>query len=416
MLILSYIIFILVNLFVFMNAIKENIKGRYKTTHFAIYLYILFFVFPICLDLTIGKPIYDNYPGFFEATRDEITLIIYNFLMILPPLIWLIFKNKYYLNIKDIKFVIPSIKNPFILYILIIFTISPIILFLLSPAPEVYFFYGSRSDLMNTQEKEFHAFLGIFIMISLFTCLYFIALSRNIYITILFFLPILGMDFWLHGKRSIVFTMLIILFLVIIIKRKIRGSKLIILSTVVAILLLSFSVFYQTEIRTVSSLSEEKQYENFRVDFGRDDETKLSLYRELNEGNSILDYRGQSFLFYLAFYVPREFWSDKPYPYAQYLTSSLFNASPKLWGWGMTTSIFGESIANFSYFGIILSSFFILFITNIADKSRNLIYKVFTMLLVMNFLTVHLVAFMPTFLLYVLFSLYVHKKEKTSIV
>lgn len=80
----------------------------------------------------------------------------------------------------------------------------------------------------------------------------------------------------------------------------------------------------------------------------------------------------------------------------------------------MTTSIFGELIANFGYLGMILASSFILYLANRADKIENFWYKIFSMLIIMNFMTVHLAAFLVTFILYVMFSIFISIQRRSN--
>ena len=77
---------------------------------------------------------------------------------------------------------------------------------------------------------------------------------------------------------------------------------------------------------------------------GRDDVTKMAIYAELYPNElEILDYPFQSFLFTSTMYVPRELWSDKPWPYAVYATSALMQIKSQYVGWSMTTGILDET-------------------------------------------------------------------------
>lgn len=261
-----------------------------------IYIFFLFFILPIIFDLTLGKPIYNNYPGFYSASRDKLTIITYNLLVIIPPLIWMIFKNKEYISVKHLSFNIYKIKSPLLLYILFVIIILPIFLVLLSPTPELYLLYGPRGELMSVDAKNYHFYLRNAIMISLFTIFYFLYTSKQLYISLFCLSPFILIDVWLHGKRSIVFTILIILLILVIIKKQVKGIKLVLLFSITASILLSFSLFYQFELRDIDNRPTEKQYENFRIDFGRDDETKLAIYREQKNQIPVLDYRGKFFV------------------------------------------------------------------------------------------------------------------------
>ena len=73
--------------------------------------------------------------------------------------------------------------------------------------------------------------------------------------------------------------------------------------------MLLFSFLYQETFRyKMLQIDDwEQVYHNMRVDFGRDDVTKMAIYAELYPDElEILDYPFQSFLFTVTMYVPRE--------------------------------------------------------------------------------------------------------------
>jgi hypothetical protein len=64
--------------------------------------------------------------------------------------------------------------------------------------------------------------------------------------------------------------------------------------------------------------------------------------------------------YYLTFYINRDNWEDKPYPYAVYFTSALVGLKePQNIGWAMTNFNFDELLSNFSWIGIFLAPFII---------------------------------------------------------
>ena len=62
-----------------------------------------------------------------------------------------------------------------------------------------------------------------------------------------------------------------------------------------------------------------------RVDFGRDDVVKYVISEEFFKHKMILDYRLQSIISLLLFFIPRSIWPTKPYPHYMYLTGHLLN-------------------------------------------------------------------------------------------
>jgi len=135
-----------------------------------------------------------------------------------------------------------------------------------------------------------------------------------------------------------------------------------------------YSAFYQSYIRRdILDFSDpDDKYTNIRIDYGRDAVIKFTLYCELKGGSMrILDYRGQSVLFNFLYFVPRKWNPEKPWPYAQYLTAAmLFTNTPPI-DWSMTTSWLEESIANFSWAGVLIGPLCLSIICRLADHAPN---------------------------------------------
>ena len=179
--------------------------------------------------------------------------------------------------------------------------------------------------------------------------------------------------------------------------------KLLLVAIVCTGMMLIVSFLYQEEFRYDMLQIEdgEQVYHNMRVDYGRDDVTKMAIYAELYPDElEILDYPFQSFLFTSTMYVPRELWSDKPWPYAVYATAALMQIKSQYVGWSMTTGILDESIANVGWLGFLLGPLLITWVVRIGDAHQTTIIQLLTILVGSLMLVLQIAAFAPIFLLW----------------
>jgi hypothetical protein len=123
---------------------------------------------------------------------------------------------------------------------------------------------------------------------------------------------------WINGKRHIVMIVAVQFAYILWEKRLIRGMRLLYVATIGILGLALFNHWYLEQFKYVGRLSQgasRSRYTEFRIDYGRDDVIKLAIYAELHPDQiSILEYRGQSMLFYATAFIPRSFFPDKPYP------------------------------------------------------------------------------------------------------
>ncbi|MFO0889777.1 MAG: hypothetical protein U0790_11630 [Isosphaeraceae bacterium] len=198
--------------------------------------------------------------------------------------------------------------------------------------------------------------------------------------TLLSILPFLMLACWVNGKRHIVAYALGLLLFALWQKRFFSSIGLMVAGagTVAAVLL--FSLFYQTFVRGINFSDSGWAYDNVRVDFGRDDAVKLALFAEIHPNRArILEYRGQSLLFYATFFLPRSSFPDKPWPHTVYLTSSalgLRSAYPQ--GWTVPTGWFDEAIANLGWAGLVFGPLLFTLICRLGDGCRSELTRTLT--------------------------------------
>ena len=381
------------------RSMNKLAQGIYNSILIVIPILFLVTGIPLFLDIIIGVPSYKNFPGFAISSQDTLTTIIYCvYMLAIPPFWW-------HLGKVDRSQKTNTQNDPLSgMWRLIVYLVipSPAIFLLFVPDPTAYLTYGIV--IQETTES----FLQYYVMLQLLSSLSVLASmailldtkdTRLLYIKFIFLLPWLLLSFVLFGKRTIVAIALFLFFLALWHRGYLRGAWLTVFTGMILTTLLVFSYLYQIQVRTIQA---DNFYENFRIDYGRDDVIKMTIYSELHpERIQILEYRGQSLLFYASIYIPRNVWPTKPLPYASYFTSAIFFVPAGLWDWGMTTSWLEEAIANFSWFGLIMGPLVIVTVCRIGDSSKNPITMSLTALNASLLLVLQLAAFMPFMLLWI---------------
>lgn len=371
-------------------------------------IFFLVFVLPIFLDILNGSPSYYDFPGFRDSADDSKVNFFYNIFVIFISYFNWFFRGKNTINI--------NIKNEFKGFdiALVLIAILPLIAVLFSPDPSYYSSYGIDKPT-NIELVFFHSFISLLTNISVTICAYLIVrMELRKLIFIIFLGLIVLVDFWLNGKRAIV----LIFVMVYAIFHWLKNKNIKSIFTII-ILLIGFSLFnnwYQSTIRDFDSeVNKSEAYESLRIDYFRDQRIKMVIYSILYPENmKILEHTGQSFLFDLTFYIPRTMWEDKPYPYAVYFTSAMYYAPIEDRGWGMTTSIYDELIANFGILGIIIFQISLLKVFKKVLRLDSKIFSLYFLFLVILSFMVQIVAFMPLYLVALIWYMKIRKTRKLS--
>jgi hypothetical protein len=172
--------------------------------------------------------------------------------------------------------------------------------------------------------------------------------------------------------------------------------RLITFGTFALVILGSYIAWYQKEFRPLAVENSYSVYENSRIDYGRDHDLKAAIFCELSNGEShILEYRGQSFLFYLTMYVPRDLWPGKPWPYQVYLTAHALQTPIGDRGWGITSSFLDESVSNVGWAGLLIGPMVFALLCRICDSSPDLVIKVLGLLVPCLLMAVEGVGLVP---------------------
>ncbi|MGG6408436.1 MULTISPECIES: hypothetical protein [Bacillus cereus group] len=383
---------------------KLIIEKKFSFNYTFLIIYYLIFTIPLILDMILGIPKYsERSQHIYEFVNTEEVILIFNIINIIIFCVFFIFKKEFSLEINLAKMQKKSLLN----LILLTLTLAPVILVLININNIPSFKYGYlvaaskyNSDILSLYQM----FLNI-TMLSVPAGLIYLILNRqkHIYISfIVYFSVVLSM--YINGKRMVVFLFFILLLVKVYINNTRRFVTMICISVVSVVIFNNFYSTYFDENYGLNKFSNDG-YLQFRIDYSRDHNVKMAIFKELNENeNPILEYRGQSFLYNVSFFINRENWEDKPYPYGVYVTAaSVGLAQSQNLGWQMTTSMLDESIANM---GLLLGvTFFILFfmiILKIGYKFReDILILTITNFIIFLFLTMQFSFSMPFVLFWI---------------
>lgn len=403
------------NIFTFFILLRYSIKAIYRISNhkdslanFTLLFIVFFNGIPLVLDAIFGIPKYGSaYIGFNQAMKHIPSSIIYNLYMIVVCFIL----NRYSLkhnkreqklkdSLTDIRQV-RTIHDILFQFIAVVIILLPLFHVIISPYLIRFLVYGS-AGMRGITDSTFNELNAILRMFSLATMSIWILGKKKQggFAETFMFLVFSLILIWIDGKRYIMAFITVIVFYTFWKRGKLKGKKIILFTGICLLMLLTISVWYQINMRSIfTDYSEfDNIYRSYRMDFSRDAVIKLAIYSEITSFPRILSYRGQSFLALLLMYIPRSIWENKPYQYTRYITASIFQILPENVTWGITYSIFDQSIANFGLlFGMPFAILFLLKLIRLGDKSNNNT-KLLILLIIVSSLTMNLAYIAPIIL------------------
>ncbi|MCL1675667.1 hypothetical protein [Elizabethkingia meningoseptica] len=410
LLLIAKITCICIGIIYLIKSIKKILIHGGNVVNYTYLVFFIFYILPLLLDLIVGPPTLKWAPLYDRSFNDVTTNIIY--------CCFIIFIIYCFTKTKEVFFKDTYAKQAKINFlkelVVILVCLLPFYLVFFYDFPFMYLIYKDHVDLMLG--KSIIPSL-IYLTSTISVLLIFInAVSLNYNIKyFIFSLPIIFIDIWLNGKRNIV-ALVVVFFILLLFKNKsVKKMFKIFIVLFLGISLYFLNSFYQSSIRTDKP---EDAYSSLRVDFGRDAAVKAGIYKLINKETErpTLEYPGQSFIFYVTIFIPRDQWKDKPLPYAQYFTSSVLDTEAKMWGWGLTTSFFEEVIANFGFLGFFIGPFIFFKFVNASSKVNNRIFDLLNLLICSILLTVEITAYYILFLFWFLFYFYLYKLKNKKII
>jgi len=398
---------------------QRILKGALAPALFLIDVHVLLFGLPLLLDLTFGRPRYDTWPTFQYTSADPMTEILYCIFIAACPLAFWNFggvRRTNPLSSGDIARIAALFQQS--RYVKTLFKtllITPLLTVALSPNPSLYLSYAFTLDTTLSQEETvFHGYVCIFSVLALLSGAAIAATSSHMGRTALFVAPFIFVANWLVGKRTIVAITALLLILILWLRRKLEGWRLGLLGLAVVCALAGFTWLYQYIYRSSTVYDGGSTYESYRIDFGRDHGVKMALYAELNDTMApILQYRGQSVLYTLLFYIPRQAWPVKPWPYAIYSTSAALNHSVADLGWGITTSCYEEAVANFGLAGLFIAPLTLVWGCRLGSAAKDIPTTLLTILVCTLAVTLQIGAWLPLAIVWLAVASWSRWKRRT---
>lgn len=366
-----------------MYTVKRIYRNQFSILHIIAVTFFIIQVLPLLI-----VPFFDwgavhrITPYMYEAMCDEYTSIIYDLFVIVSMVLLVSIGDRYsymaYRTNRDIRAYILSGKFRKVLYMITSLTMfAPLIAILFAPEKEVYLqyayftkntvLYTSEIYLYHTSVMHLCEYLALVSIVANY--LFKNKNKSNIYIIIAIFLTT-----WVDGKRTVfTFCLLAIIAIDFLLEtnniKRVRNK-----AVLFAILIVAYFIIYSLLTGKNTNENAFNVYLNY---FSRLGHVKLAIFSRIYD-SKIVDYEGQSLLYNLTFFIPRAFWSNKPYGFYKYFTSyAFYGTTNKDVGINLQVNMFSEFIANLGLLGYLILFIFILFIVKKSERSANfLLYSV----------------------------------------
>lgn len=392
-----------------LRTIMRIARGDTRTILIVQIIFILFFGGPILIDLTYGPPEYSYQWGFIVSQFDRTTNIVYLVYVAVVPVLLDLFGGRR--SAGGVREPLALELRPWPRRMAWLVLLALPLSLAVAPRPELFLRYASAIRDPTAQANVFY-FLVVTITatLAIIAAVMILASHGTRAIERVAATPLLMLALWTQGKRSAVALAALLLLYLLWMRGKLRGPRFVAVAAAVGLGLGAFSYFYQTRIRDVEvsdrdlrSAQASTFYVNTRIDYGRDAVMKQAIFAELNpERLQILEYRGQTMVFYGLFFVPRRLWPGKPFPYTVYVTAAMMRAPLRDYHWGVTTSIFDEALANLGWAGLLVAPLLVGRICAVGDRRRSPFVAMLTVTVASLLIVLHLGAFIPIMLLWII--------------
>lgn len=383
--------------------------GDTRTVLLVQLVFVLFCGGPLLLDLTYGPPQFSYQWGFIVSQFDRSTNLVYLAYLAVIPVMLELFGGRRAAGgvLEPIVLVLKPWPRAIAWGVLGLLPAS----LLLAPRPELFLEYASAvRDPLAQGNVLYYLVISLVAMLAIIAAVLILAARDTRPIERVLATPLLLLALWTHGKRSSVALAAMLLLYLLWMRGTLRGVRFIGVALSLVLAMGAFSYLYQTRVRDIEVAENMYQrskragrfYVNFRIDYGRDHVIKQAIFAELNpERLQILEYRGQSLVFYATFFVPRSVWPGKPYPYAVYVTHSMMRTPLRELRWGVTTSVLEEAIANTGWAGLLLGPIIPARVCAIGDRRRSPFVAILTVTIASLLLVLQAAAFIPLIALWV---------------
>lgn len=415
----SYFLLYIASFISLILLIRAFYQGKTNAYFFVIPIFMVFYILPDLIDFIIDYKFTGSRYSYnlVEALTDTKTTIIYNLYITFVLVFFTYNLNKSTKNsFNPLKysslFLVDYYKKYKYIYWLVLFL--PSIIVISTGNIEFYSTYLTRDRSLS---PAIHQIITSLIVIghlfaSIIIARYILWMKTNksyeYIIPIMLVLVLVGLNNYIHGKRSVVVTFMVIQLIILFVTKVIKRKTLILTIMFFALFFIGFLNIYGKNISDTFV----ETLKTTRIDFSRDFTLKFVIYNDLLKGDSILPYKGASYLFLLTFFIPRALYPEKPYPYAVYLTNSIFGrfGEDYLYGWGFTSSFATESISNLGWLGLLFFPLFYYFIISRMQHYKSIALHLLTYLIMILLLLIHPIAIMPLLILFIIMALKGNKK------
>lgn len=378
MIILLDIITFLISTYVAIKSVSRLAKNQYSALHICIIVYYLMHCFPLALQYYYGlDSAKDISLIFYEALTDEAVALCYDVITIITCCILYRVANTYSKVSQNTSRIMRGVKSkPIVSFLLTMMMYLPIIAVVaFAPDSSVYFtysyFYIVDSDMVSIEALYHNKIVVITLYISFAFILLKYYMRRNTR-----FLKCIDIYFciflitWVSQKRTIlVFVLLGILVVDFVKKNYMCFNELRNKFIVFMLVIVGYFVFYSSFVKNTG----DDAFSTYTLYFSRLNVEKVAIY-DLFYDNKMLDYRGQSLLYDLFFFVPRSLWPSKPGMYTKYFTAYVCSGSGSESNWlpfNYQVNIFGDWVSSLGIIGHFFALIFILFIIRKSERSTS---------------------------------------------
>ncbi|USG08431.1 hypothetical protein A4W83_07705 [Latilactobacillus sakei] len=363
---------------------KTTFSRRSSALYICLVVFDLLYVVPLIVELILGNA-RTPYPGIINAQNDIATSFLYAGFIICVQIVFFIFLKKrsghkysfsFKENFENTRLTIS--KNGIIAIISAIACIVPIFAIIFAPQPADYLThigaFAMNTVMVTAEELNYHKNIAQICKYIGFIGVIFLKLydrQNQIFWKILRSLSIISITL-IDGKRTfITFLILMLLFVDFMSDtKKIRIIRRVVNAlAIVAIYFVLYSYLtgkYEYNTNWYSVISEY---------FFRSNSVRVTLYAQLHPDKlKILDYPFQSFIYDLLYFIPKNIWTFKPAAFPQYYSTAVLGiVNTTEIDWFFQTNWYTECIANIGFLGILVGPLFIVYLSKIVDRSKNIV-------------------------------------------
>lgn len=373
----------------FVLSLKRVFSDSFSALNLASIVFFVMQVVPIFVESFWG---YDDFMFFLKnmyyASQDQSVHYVYCiFVCVTMALFWVVGE---YLCQKRVDLIDEECNhyqaNIYLFFFLLLGILSPVIALIGAPDPSIYLtfarFYKYTFNpfdasvlyyMVVIKHVVYFAFLSTIL-------LYFFNDDKNKAYNFIVLIGVILIT-WFEGKRSfLIFSLMAIIAVDIIRNRYVeQRGKLIIKAAVFTFISVIFFVIYKEYTGKNVDTDFLSQYNQY---YSRMACVKTAIYSVL-QGESVLQYPGQSFLYDVFFFVPRGFWPEKPAMFVKYFTAYAMNRKNlDFLSWNLITNMWCEFIANIGVIGYVLGVALTTLVAKITDLTSNIFVRMWGMIFI----------------------------------